>query len=207
LYEQLRKVFETDAIPNLFLGPQSAQVYGFFKEQQAPQFGHLGPIRTAKDAINAIDLIIEQGEGGPECVVENGQFIPRKDSHFGKFMQILHDISHEDKDWYEQAVRPVLNNPATRVHEDNLGEQSEVNLIRKGQVPLTFYTMVIFNAVYETMLLVLYRFFGSSDNSSADSTTLYKLFSPLMKSILTPLANLLTMLPGKLSFLLGSIIS
>jgi len=172
----------------LFIGPVSGQVHSFFGRlvDRDPDFGDTFPITDKKSAARAIDLIIEQGEG---------TFLIRDDCHYAKFKEIYQQMQDPEFSWWPNAVKKVVNNPATRIHSSNLATSDQVTVINQTQVPLTYYMMVIWNAVYETTLLTTYSLFGNA-HKDAVTTGLQKAFTPMMRLVLSPVAEIISNLPA-----------
>ena len=85
-------------------------------------------------------------------------------------------------------VRPVVSNPCTRVLHDDACTPVDH--------PVTRHAASLFNAAYETMLVMLTRFYTPTEETDQQRSFLGKLaFRPLMTVVMRPLAELLTRMP------------
>jgi hypothetical protein len=158
----------------LFIGPPKAQATtAHFSWPQ------LIPVTDVRSAAQAIETIVEQGEG------------PRshwRDAHFGRFVQIL-DEYHEQRDadaGFEPARPVAAANVRLPEHE--------------GTVPLiedrlTASCADLFNVAYEVLLQLLHRYFAHTEESGAELGTLADVAVGLMIDVIGPLGRLVTTLP------------
>jgi len=188
LYESIRRAFET--LPDLFIGPVSAQIFGGPGSPYAGSMDDLNqydvdliPVKNRESALQAIDIILEQGEGiqaPPDYV---------KHTHYCNFTQILNEMANAGFD----AARPVVNNPLTVMHSD-ISAPDEVNLISNED---TLEVAVIFNRCYELMLvLLLYLYGGAGRHPKRSLEFTNAIFFPMMTMFIRPLAEILTQLPA-----------
>lgn len=129
-------------------------------------------------------MIVEQGEAPPTA---------HPDAHFF----VLDRIRTE----YEQAlrkargsgtefapVRPVASNPMTRFYDDTSGGTIIVH-------PLTHEVADLFNVAYDTMLLMLLRFFAHTGESEPGLERLSRAALRIMTTVLRPLGDALAKMP------------
>lgn len=131
-------------------------------------------------ASRAVETIIVEGEGA------RGDW---RTAHFGRFLQIhdeLRDI-REGNPSFEPA-KPVI--PAYIEGHSDVAEP--VAMITD---PLTLKVAELFNASYETAMMVLTRFFLHVDTSQEELGTLSDSAIGLMAQVLQPLGRLMTTLP------------
>jgi len=129
-------------------------------------------------------MIIEQGEAPVS---------DHPDAHFMVFDQIR--IEYEmmrEKAEVEgtlfDPVRKVVANPMTRFYPDAVAG----TLITD---PLTHQVADLYNVAYETMLLMLFRFFAHTEEREAELEKLAQGMLLLMTSVLRPLGEALTKMP------------
>jgi CDGSH-type Zn-finger protein len=87
-----------------------------------------------------------------------------------------------------QPVRPVVANPMTRFYEDT----SKGTLILDAT---THQVADLFNVAYETMLLMLLRFFAHTEESEAELERLSRATLRIMTTVIRPLGEALTKMP------------
>lgn len=179
-YHKIRTGF--DAIPegDLFIGPPEAQANARFVDLQ----GRLVAVNGRDSACAAIDMVIEQGEAPSSA---------HPDAHFVVFDTIRKEYEEaiaaaEANGVVFQPVRPVASNPMTRFYDD----PSHGAIIHD---PLTHDAADLFNVAYETMLLMLLRFFAHTDESEAELEHLSRATLRMMTTVLRPLGETLTKLP------------
>jgi len=159
---------------NLFLEPAAGQVSGDL-------FGwpQLEPITSVDTAVQAIETIVEQGEG------------PRGDwrnAHFGRFLTVLDEyLAMMRANPGLEVARPVL--PAL-VRPPESGE--EADLITDAR---TASIADLGNVGYEVLLQVLYRLLCHVDESNEQMNTLSQVAVRLMVDVIEPIGELLTTLP------------
>jgi CDGSH-type Zn-finger protein/truncated hemoglobin YjbI len=158
----------------LFIGPAEGQANGDL-------FGwpQLEPITNVDAAVNAIESIVEQGEG------------PRGDwrnAHFGRFLKILDEyLAMRTANPDLEVARPVL--PAL-VRPPETGEEHA--LITD---PTTAEIADLANVAYEVLLQLLYRLLCHVDETDQQIQTLVQVGVGLMFDVIEPLGELLTTLP------------
>lgn len=172
-----------DHIPQdiLFIGPPDAQANARYVDFN----GELISVVDHASACRAIEMIVEQGESPTS---------EHPDAHFCVFDSIRIEYEQE-RARCEAAglrfdpVRPVVSNPMTHFYEDAAGG----NIIRDE---LTHYVADLYNVAYDTMLLMLLRFFSHTDENEAELEALSRATLRMMASVLRPLGEALTKMPA-----------
>jgi hypothetical protein len=181
----------------LFVGPPSAQfkIADSAQPQQVRRSGEKGVgtaysiningVTDLATALTTIDQIVMEGEGGTG---------DRRDSHFGKFLNVLMELTAEvDRDPNFKPARDVIENPITQ-RPGRGNEERAGNLITD---PKAHKVSVAFDQAYTTMLLLLARFFGATDQGEDDSMALENAaFFPMMTMVIRPLSEIITRLPA-----------
>ena len=193
LYEEIRQGFiklnTKLGAENLFIGPTEAQITNqtlFDQTAKGYQVNLNGvlaknPEDRLKEATSIIDQIIAEGEGAPTSAAG---------SHYARFVK----IRDEYKALISQRpafnpVKPVAANPQTFRHASG-GQGTEISN------PLTLQVANLFNLVYESMLLLMIRFYAHTDETDTELTALQEIaFFPLMTMGIRPLGEVLTDLP------------
>ena len=158
----------------LFIGPRDAQATG-----DHFRMNELVPVTDLASARQAVDTIVEQGEGA------RGDW---KQAHFGRLLQMLDEflaISAADPNF--EPARPVL---LSRVRPMESGEP--VPLIT---APFSVRCSDLLNATYEILLQLLARYFAHSDESDEQLDTLARVAMELMEDAVAPLGKIVTRLP------------
>jgi len=175
LYADLRDGFL--AIPDVIIGDPESQVEG-----ELVDFPQVVTVTSRDDAVRGIDLIISQGEGTTS---------DRPDSHYGMFLNIHRQYAAlREQDPEFAPVRPVASNPLSRLHVDNTCPGW-----RLIDEPFTRAVNDLCSGVYEAMILLLYRFFATSEESRDQLAAMSGTFLRIMTGILKPLGEALTRLP------------
>jgi hypothetical protein len=143
-------------------------------------------VQSADDASQAINRILEQGEGIGDDPLSS-------DAHFQRFTTILADLEHPIEKILDAAL-PVVTNPATRPNPHGY----PVSLITR---PKTVEVMELFNDCYHTMLVMLKSFFATHFNfyvpqPRCDAAMFYAAFFPLMTMVIRPLGEILCRMPA-----------
>jgi hypothetical protein len=157
----------------LFLGPRDAQATpGDF-------FDELIPVVDLASARQAIETIVEQGEGA------RGDW---RDAHFGRLIRMLDElVAAKEADPAFQPTRPVL---AASVRPPDSGVA--VPIITD---PFTIRCVDLLNAVYEVLLQLLARYFAHTTETPAQLSTLADVSVRLMEGPIKVLGGLVTRLP------------
>jgi hypothetical protein len=158
----------------VFVGPPQAQATTDIFE-----WTELAAVTDLASASNAIEVIVEQGEGA------RGDWV---DSHFGRFVGVLEDFlevrrAHPEFD----PARPVV--PAY-VHEPP--DVDDPVLIED---PLTRRVADLFTSVYEVTLQLQSRYFIHHGETPDELDTLAKTVKHLMNWVMRNLGPVLTALP------------
>jgi hypothetical protein len=159
---------------HLFVGPPRAQA-------TASHFGfpELVAVTDAASAQQAIDIILEQGEGA------RGAW---ETSHFGQFVAMLEEyraMRAEDPDF--APARPVTFAIVRPSEYD-----TSVPLIEDQ---LTARCTDLFNVAYELLVQIMERYFAHTDETDDQLSTLAKATHLLMNGVLSPVGKLITGLP------------
>jgi hypothetical protein len=160
----------------LFIGPPTAQA-----GPPDLAFPGLGPVTSLTEALAAIGLIIEQGEGSSAN---------HADSHYRRFVHMRQEYrTLKVQDPAFEPGRPVLDNPFTRVP----GDTREVNLLGDSRA---VEVCDLFNGAYDVMLQLLLRYFAHGDETLEERRALVHVALGLMVGVLRPLGELITTLPA-----------
>jgi hypothetical protein len=153
------------------------------------------PVTGPASAAQAIQTIVEEGEGG------RGSW---QGAHFGRFLTMLEDYrALKAADPSFAPARPAVANPYVRVPRDLLGvaaatqpagpeDPFTVHLI---QDRYTAAVSDLFNACYAALLQLLYRFFQHTEESDAELSLLGETTVGMMRQVIRPLGEFLTRLP------------
>lgn len=180
-YHKVRTGFESISEDELFIGPPQAQSNSRYVDLD----GELIPVTDRASACAAIEMIVEQGEAPSSA---------HPDAHFVVFDTIRKEFEGAVADAQADGttfdpVRPAVSNPMTRFYDDTSG----------GSVisdQLTHEVADLFNGAYDTMLLMLLRFFAHLDETEEELRLLSRGTMRLMASVLRPLGEALTKMPA-----------
>ena len=171
----LERLVERHGEGGVFIGPPKAQA-----TTEVFEWSELTAVTDLASARAAIELIVEQGEGS------RGDW---RDAHFGKFVALLEDYLAT------RAADPGFE-PARLVAPAYVRRPPDVDAdVATIGDPLTAQVADLFNALYETTLQALSRYFVHSGETDGQVTTLARTAKHLMNSVMRPLGNLLTTLP------------
>jgi hypothetical protein len=190
----LRGLVDRYGEERVFVGSPNTQVSTryFRVPEQMPE---LIPVTGLTSAVQAIETIVEEGEGA------RGSW---QGAHFGRFLEILEAYrTMKAADPSFAPARPSVTNPYVRVPRDLLGlatasgpaapdDPRGVHLI---QDPTTAAVSDLFNACYAAMLQLLYRFFQHTEETDAELSMLGETAVLMMRQVIRPLGELLTRLP------------
>ena len=158
----------------LFIGPREAQA-----TQDAFQWPELIPVTDLDSALQAIETIVEQGEG------PRGHW---RDAHYGRFLEILGELlTFKRQSPSFEPARPVM---AATVRQP-----VDARPLPLVEDPITARVLDVFNVAYEALLYVLARFFGHTDETPEQTATLADVAVGIMVSVLKPAGELVTGLP------------
>jgi CDGSH-type Zn-finger protein len=180
-YHKIASGFATIPEDVLFIGPREAQANARYVDLD----GELVAVVDRESALRAIEMIVQQGESPTS---------DHPDAHFCVFDSIR--VEYEQEVERAQAagepfepVRPVLANPMTHFY----GDTSQGAILRDE---LTHNVADLYNVGYETMLLMLLRFFAHTDESEHELEVLSRQTLRMMASVLRPLGEALTKMPA-----------
>jgi hypothetical protein len=176
LYREIAEGFRH--IPTeIMVGPAEAQVPAGMVDM--PQ---LKQVRNREDALEAITLIIDQGEGSPS---------DRVDSHFGLFVGMYAEYVRLKARRPEfEPARDVQSNPLSRLHPDNTFPGWRII-----KDPFTRQVNDLNSSVYALMLQMLGRVFHGVSESEENRKRLAAISLRLMTGLIVPLGETLTQLP------------
>jgi Ferritin-like len=171
----LERLVERHGEGGVFIGPPEAQA-----TTEVFEWSELTAVTDLASAAAAIELIVEQGEGA------RGDW---RNAHFGKFVALLDDyLAARAADPGLAPARPVQPADVRRPPD----VEAEALTITD---PLTAQVADLFNAVYETTLQTLSRYFVHSGETDRQVTTLATVAKHLMNWVMRPLGSVLTTLP------------
>lgn len=155
---------------------------GDHRSQARPEtfrWKELIPVHDLASALEAIDVVVEQGEG------PRGHW---KDAHYGRLLVILGEfltLRREDPNF--EPSRPVraanCRQPVDARDTPLIGNE------------LTAATMDVFNVSYEVLLYLLARYFAHGHETDDQLETLADVAVELMMMVIRPLGETLTRLP------------
>jgi Ferritin-like len=159
---------------NLFVGPPRAQATSEYFH-----WPELVPVTDLASAHQAIDTILEQGEGA------RGQW---QNAHFGQYVQILDEyrqLKATNPDF--EPARPVLfATVRPSEHDDTVPGITNCAAARCTD---------LFNVAYEVLLQILQRYFAHTEETDTQLATLSNAAIALMVGVLKPLGDVITTLP------------
>jgi hypothetical protein len=171
----LERLVERRGEGPVFIGPPKAQA-----TTEVFEWPELTAVTDLASARAAIELIVEQGEGS------RGDW---RNAHFGKFVALLEDYLET------RAADPGFE-PARLVEPAYVRRPPDVDAeVATIGDPLTAQVADLFNALYETTLQTLSRYFVHSGETDGQVTTLARTAKHLMNWVMRPLGSLLTTLP------------
>ncbi|MGE0818138.1 MAG: ferritin-like domain-containing protein [Candidatus Nanopelagicales bacterium] len=158
----------------LFIGPGFHQA-----DESAFGWPTLGPITNLREAEEAIERIVEQGEGA------TGDW---SDAHFGRFIAVREEyVAMTAADPAFEPVHPVLAAGMRPVE----GIEPDVYITD----PATGACSDLFNAVYELLLQMIARYFAFGHETPEQRAVLADSAVDLMFKAIKPLGLLLARLP------------
>jgi len=170
----LTRLAEKFGEQHLFVGAPRAQA-----TSKHFRWAELVPVTDLASAQQAIDTILEQGEGA------RGHW---EQAHFGQFVQILDEYRQmTTANPYFQPARPVIF-ATVRPSEHKESVPRIGDRITAGCDDL-------FNVSYEILLQMLARFFGHTEETDDQLSTLSNAALALMLGAIRPLGDLVTTLP------------
>jgi hypothetical protein len=166
----------------LFVGAATSQAAEY------PRLPGLIAVMDLKSCIEAIELIVEQGEGARG---ENAE------GHYARFVAIRREYAELKRQQPSfEPGRPVVVNPYTHVPGD-LHDPGKVSLIAD---PQSVAACNLFDGAYELLIQMLGRFFSRMEESPEILRLLTDLSTGLMSRVLRPLGDIITTLPAGPSY-------
>ena len=180
-YHKVESGFKCIPEERLFIGPPEAQSNAKYLDLG----GQLVSVTNRETACRAIEMIIEQGEAPTQH---------HPDAHFVVFDTIRKEfIDLTDKARARGSefnpIRPLIANPATRGYDDSTGANCITDPVAREVADL-------FNATYDTMLMMLARFFAHAGETEDELRLLSRGTLRIMASVLRPLGEGLAQLPA-----------
>ncbi|MDQ2902406.1 MAG: CDGSH iron-sulfur domain-containing protein [Chloroflexota bacterium] len=187
-YHKIETGFTHIPEEDLFIGPPEAQANARFVDLK----GDLISTVDRASACAAIERVVEQGEAPTS---------DHPDAHFWVFDRVRTQYAEAVAQAQQsgvafEPVRPVISNPMTHFYDDTSGG----TVIRE---PLSHEVADLFNVAYDTMLLMLLRFFAHTDETEAELEHLSRSTLRLMTTVIRPLGEVLTKMPIDQSALPG----
>ncbi|MFA7250141.1 MAG: ferritin-like protein [Dehalococcoidia bacterium] len=163
----------------LFVGPAGAQT-----AQEYFQLPGLIAVHDLPSALEAINVIVEQGEGASE---------EAEDSHYKRFLRIQQEYREErERDPAFEPARPVVTSPHAMLPAD-LAPDAEVALIDN---PIAIDLCNLFDGCYELMIQVLGRLFAHGDEQPETLAAYADIGVSLMFDAIDPLGREITRIPA-----------
>lgn len=192
LYAKIRVAFEELDERALFVAPDFAQVSTL--DLGLGDRGYYGmridPVVDRASALDAIQQIVAEGEGTGKSTFKEMQ-----GTHFGR-LRGIYDELREQRSAGERAGEPfeparaVVSNPAAY----DWGDNPDATVIDN---PDSHEVLTLFDYTYQTMLLMLQRFYVNVDASETELDSLQATaFWPLMTMCIRPLGEVLSQLPA-----------
>lgn len=163
----------------LFVGPRDAQT-----AQEYFQLPGLIAVEDLASALDAINVIVEQGEGASEDA---------EDSHYKRFLSIqadYRDALERDPDF--SPALPVVTSPHALLPAD-IAPDAEVALIDD---PMSAALCNLFDGCYELMIQVLGRLFAHGDETPDALAAYADIGVGLMFDAIEPLGRAITRRPA-----------
>ncbi len=162
----------------LFVGPPGAQAAEY------PRLPELVSVTDLASAVQAIQRIVEQGEGARR---------DDENAHYARFVRIQkeYEVLKRQDPAFEPG-RPVMANPYTHIHGD-LPDAQKVNLVEH---PLSIALCNLFDGIYELLIQMLGRFFSRTEETEAELRLLAEMTTGIMARVMSPLGDVITTLPA-----------
>jgi CDGSH-type Zn-finger protein/ferredoxin len=181
LYHKIESGFTTIPEAQLFIGPPEAQANAKYLDEE----GQLIAVLDRDSAVRAIEMIVKQGEAATA---------DHPEAHFSVFYTIRGELADLTAQARAQGrsfepARPVVSNPVTRFVGEGVGRTRITD-------PLAQELADLFNSAYDTMLLMLTRFFAHIEESEDELRMLARGTLRVMASVLRPLGEALTKMPA-----------
>jgi len=179
-YHKIETGFHNIPEEDLFIGPPEAQANARFVDLG----GELTAVVDRASACAAIEMIVEQGEA-PTSAHPDAHFVVF-DTVRRQYAEAMAEAARSGTPF--EPVRPVVPNPMTRFYDDT----SSGAIIRD---PLTHEVADLFNITYDTMLLMLLRFFAHTDETEPELEHLSRATLRIMTTVIRPLGDVLAQMP------------
>jgi hypothetical protein len=178
LYRMIENAFATLPEAQLFIGPQNDQ-----DDNDWSRNLHISPVNDRKSAVEAVDFIIRQGEGASAH---------DPNSHYTRFRKMLEELRTSKKmapDW--DPARSIATNPITRHSRDAAAN------VKCSQIedPVTLEVAELFNASYETTLLMLQQFYSFGSETDIQREDWRQATREMMSCVIRPVGEVLTQMP------------
>src|SRR5712692_4871932 len=188
VYDKIATGFRSIPVEELFIGPPEAQAN--------PRLLNLGDqlivVIDQASASAAIDRIVGRSEGAAPSDADAGSGVC--DTIRTEYAAAVADAQQTGLPF--EPVRSVGINPRTRLSEETAGSTRLVD-------PLTVAAAGLFNDAYDTLLLMLQRFFAHTEEADADLERLARASLRLMNSVIRPLGEALMRMPADSASLPG----
>ncbi len=188
IYDKIATGFRSIPVEELFIGPPEAQAN--------PRLLNLGDqlivVIDQASASAAIDRIVGRSEGAAPSDADAGSGVC--DTIRTEYAAAVADAQQTGLPF--EPVRSVGINPRTRLSEETAGSTRLVD-------PLTVAAAGLFNDAYDTLLLMLQRFFAHTEEADADLERLARSCLRLMNSVIRPLGEALMRMPADSASLPG----
>ena len=173
--EGFRHLVERHGEAWLFVGPPQAQA-----RPETFRWSELVPVTDLASAHQAIDVVVEQGEGS------RGHW---RDAHYGMFLEVLGEFLTLRKE--DPTFEPAL--PVQAASARVPVDATPSVLVSD---PVTARVLDAFNVTYEVILYLLAHYFGHhSDTTDVEIEAVADVAVTLMITVLMPLGNMVTQLP------------
>jgi rubrerythrin len=194
-YEQIKRLLERIDPADLFIGPSRAEFLTGGDSVAVAARGRVLPgpepipttfydvtipaITGRDEALAAIHQIVEEGEGAGKH---------NDTSHFSRFLAMLRQLNEmQSADPHFEPARKVVPDPSTS------GRPGCTRITNPATVPVS----QLFDESYALVLELLLRIFACTDESEDEIEALVRItFSPMMTTVIRPLAEILTELPA-----------
>ena len=180
-YHKIGTGFSTIHERELFIGPPEAQANARYLDFD----GELIAVVDRASALAAIEMIVEQGEAPTQ---------EHPDAHFLVFDGIRTEFAAARELAAREGrtfapVRPVVSNPAPPFFARIAGTTPISD-------PAACAAADLFNVSYDTMLLMMLRFFAHTEESDGELQLLSRATLRFMTGVLRPLGEALTKMPA-----------
>lgn len=181
LYDKIAQGFESIPAEELFIGSAKAQVNPYFLNMGGPLVGVVDQA-SARSA-----LVTITGIGNEAAATDPGAHTRTCEEIRAEYAAAIADAQQQNLTF--EPVRPVGKNPRTHL-------QAPVADGTRIVEPLTVAVADLFNDAYDTMVLLLLRFFTHIEEENANLEQLALAMRRLMDSVVRPLGEALTHMPA-----------